>query len=363
MSSALDISTIPLSNISTPLVFLPPEMAQQLNIATYIHFGSLSVLIWDIVNNLVNDNKLLFRFPPFTLPNVAYFVSRISALTYGLVKAFLMTLPFDDCNQIENALLATLIVFIASTTLLFYVRVCAVYNMHKYIVGFFGLLWVATVCTASVTDIHKFSAVHIGPTKYCMEILAGSPSASVFMILTNDTLIFIAVTYKVYMMFLDSDATPNERVHTLFLGRSLPALAKAIMQDAQFYYLVALIASTVITISLYVFHFQARFMFIISHLVLVNIIACRVFRNLKLGISTCEATTLGRHITPVGFFSRNAVPFHQQGLTTSVAFSNVIQEPGEQGSKEVPTDSHNAKEYSNGEAYGASERLSVFMAV
>jgi len=82
-----------LPNPFTPLAFLPPDIAFQITIASYILVGTLGVsstllgisqynlihlnqvLVWDILNNIGGDFKLLFKHR-ISLPTIAYFLSR-----------------------------------------------------------------------------------------------------------------------------------------------------------------------------------------------------------------------------------------------------------------------------------------------
>lgn len=88
---------VPLSTISTPLIFFDPERAYNISIATYVHIASLGVrrvfvqhlhingyinqgslnqaIVWDILDNLGSDYKLLSHHK-IKLPTVLYFTTR-----------------------------------------------------------------------------------------------------------------------------------------------------------------------------------------------------------------------------------------------------------------------------------------------
>ena len=89
-----DVS-IPLDQIPTPLVFLNPSLAHNINLATYIHIastgvslqwarkahwfnwiGHLQILIWDVINNLRNDLRMIFNCRKLCITMLLYFVMR-----------------------------------------------------------------------------------------------------------------------------------------------------------------------------------------------------------------------------------------------------------------------------------------------
>lgn len=75
------MSSLNLPNPETPLAFLPPTAANQLEVSRYIYVATLGAFVWDILSNLPKDYALLtkYRFTPAT---ATYFSSRIAALAY-----------------------------------------------------------------------------------------------------------------------------------------------------------------------------------------------------------------------------------------------------------------------------------------
>ncbi|KDR70190.1 hypothetical protein GALMADRAFT_43546, partial [Galerina marginata CBS 339.88] len=267
----------------TPLIFFSPQLAYQLSVATYLHVGSTGALLWDIIDNLGNDFRLLYYYK-IRLPTVAYFVTRISLLGFCLGRAVLLTTPVADCSRLADALNALLIVYVTSTTGLFYLRVCAVYNMKRIIIAFFGTTWLAAIAMI-LTFSKTFMATPVENTHFCGESIRGhflGPTS--FVLVTNDVLIYLAIAYRIHEMFLASDTSVRRRFNVLAFGTSLPVLSKALLQDSQSYFLVVLITKGFLAISAYTFGAPLNVMFIVCHLVLVNILSCRVYRNIKLGL-------------------------------------------------------------------------------
>jgi hypothetical protein len=75
-------------------------------------------------------------------------------------------------------------------------------------------------------------------------------------------------------------------VKTLMFGEYLPAFSKTLFQDGQAYYLTTVTTNLMTVIMLYVSSVPItyRTMFSVPNIALMNIMACRVFRNTKFGV-------------------------------------------------------------------------------
>ncbi|KAF5309039.1 hypothetical protein D9619_013552 [Psilocybe cf. subviscida] len=134
-----DTLVVPLSAVSTPLIFFDPDLAYLISSATYIHIASLGATIWDVLDNLGNDYRLLVHYE-IRAPTIIYFLTRVSLLGFSLGRAVPLTKPLDDCAALQRSNSVFLILFIASTTALFYLRVCAVCAMERKIVIGIGVV-------------------------------------------------------------------------------------------------------------------------------------------------------------------------------------------------------------------------------
>ncbi|KAF5309007.1 hypothetical protein D9619_013549 [Psilocybe cf. subviscida] len=277
-----DTLVVPLSAVSTPLIFFDPDLAYQVSVATYIHIASLGAIIWDVLDNLGNDYRLLVHHK-VRAPTIIYFLTRISLLGFSLGRAVLLTKPLDDCAALERSNSAFLIVFIASTTALFYLRVCAVYAMARRIVVGFAVVWL--ICFGMTLTLSRtFGAAHIGTTKYCGEMLKGhllGPTS--FVIVTNDALIYFAIAWRIVQMFPEESGHLKKRFG-LGTANALPTLSKALLHDSQAYFLVVVVTKFFVAVSAFAFDSPTSSMFIIAHLTIVNILSSRVYRNLKMGL-------------------------------------------------------------------------------
>ncbi|KAF8972545.1 hypothetical protein BDZ97DRAFT_1692232 [Flammula alnicola] len=324
--------------VSTPLQLFPPHLAYQFSVAIYIHVGCTAVLIYDVLDNFKNDFKLLF-FHRIRLPTVIYFITRITLLAYTLARAVFLTLPLENCSTYYDALNALLIIFVASTAALFYLRVCAVYNMNRIIVTFYGLLFLAVIGML-LTIPQTFTTAHIATTQYCGESLHGpllGPAGIVLIV--NDALVYCAIAYRIFHMFLsDSETTTRAKFSQLAFGTSLPIISKALMMDSQLYFLVVFITNPFIVICIYVFEAPLSLMFLVCHLVLVNILSCRVYRNIKMGLGTDVAMPrngIPNHARPLVFISTETERTMDPSLHTALSTLGSSQNHGTSSSATV----------------------------
>src|SRR5260221_12305696 len=121
------------------------------------------------------------------------------------------------------------------STLLFVIRVCALYNNKKYVVAFFSMTWLLVLSSCIIVPLGARGA-RIGNTKYCFDSrtrLADVLSSS--SILIHDTLIFIAMSCA-FMRISYSDPNVKNSIRVLVFGRYLPAFSKSVLRDGQAYY-------------------------------------------------------------------------------------------------------------------------------
>jgi hypothetical protein len=141
----------------------------------------------------------------------------------------------DHCKLSEVLLQACFIFSRASIALLMYFRVCAVYNMNKFVVLFFGFTWLGVVASAS-TPLAGLEGIYIGPTKYCTTMVKHNYIISISIIgLVNDTLIFLAIMYKLGMADIRRSSTSQISTAWKPTGR-LQSFTRVFLQDSQIFY-------------------------------------------------------------------------------------------------------------------------------
>ena len=141
----------------------------------------------------------------------------------------------DHCKLSEVMLCICFIFSRGSIALLMYFRVCAVYDMNRIIVLFFGFTWLSVVA-GTATPFVALEGTYIGLTKYCITLIKHDYVIAILVFgLVNDTLIFLAIMYKLGMA--DIRRRPSSQISTAWkpTGR-LQTFTRVFLQDSQIYY-------------------------------------------------------------------------------------------------------------------------------
>ncbi|KAJ3504167.1 hypothetical protein NLJ89_g8081 [Agrocybe chaxingu] len=317
-------STPVLPNPFTPMAFLPPDIAYQNMVATHVYVGTLAVspafilvtreaepscelkvLIWDILNNARHDLFAVFAYP-VKVPSVVYLISRSAWVVFfnsvGILKKFCYrersaAFTFSLCTVIYQTAAVSIpcskfcriidwlfAVAVASTALLFLIRVLAIFERSKPVRIFFCVMWLA-VLAGVLAPSQGLAGDNIGPTKHCINVKIETYVGIAGIIpLVNDTLVFLAISWRLARISYASNPLSGG-VAAFFRGDYLPAFSRGLLQDGQIYYLTTVTTSLLTVI---VFYFPLipvvyRAMFAVPNAALMNIMACRVYRRTKSG--------------------------------------------------------------------------------
>ncbi|KAG1841865.1 hypothetical protein C8R48DRAFT_619890 [Suillus tomentosus] len=280
-----------LPNPNTPLAYLTPTLANQFEVSRYIYAVTLGAYIWDIVINLSNDYKLLFRLK-VNLPTVVYYLSRVFTLSYILTSFIFQVASVPNCQALQISLGICMALAQSTTAMLFLLRVYAVWYGNKIVRGVFIFLWVAVVI-ASATVPFGIEGVHIGPTQQCINSqVAGYIESTLIMGLINDSAVVAAISYRIVKNCAAGDSF-EVRLRTFMGSGSIPQLSKALLQGGQHYYLIAVASNIVMLVLLKdpsvpaVYHGMCS----IPAVALINAMACIVFRDIKFGRISADGTT------------------------------------------------------------------------
>jgi len=160
-------------------------------------------------------------------------------------------------------------------------------------------MWLA-VLGASLTVIWTLEGTHIGNTNYCTYVgFRPYGSASNIAIAVFDTCVFVAISWRLLANAPPAGGRSGSRFG--LFGRYLPRFSRALLEDGQQYYLVAMVCNLLVLIMTFVHGIPLiyRTIFLVPSVGLTNIMACRVFRNTKLGhrteVDTDGISTMFRH--------------------------------------------------------------------
>ncbi|KAJ6454631.1 hypothetical protein C8R45DRAFT_915116 [Mycena sanguinolenta] len=273
-----------LPNPFTPLAFLPPALANQLQVSHYVDAATLGAYVWDIGLNLGNDYTLLFKHR-VRFPTIVYFMSRVFTLAYILTTFFFQVAPVTNCNALAVGVGICLVFSQTTTALLFFLRVTAVWYPSKIAYVVFLILWMA-VLGAGITVPLGDRAAHVGPTTQCIiTVVPAYVEVAAIMPVFNDTAIFLAISYRILAHILVADSS-MARLRVFFGGRGLSTLSRALLQSGQHFYLIAVVTHIVLLVLLKLPHLSPvyRIMLTTPGFPLINAMACLVFRRIKFGL-------------------------------------------------------------------------------
>ncbi|KAF7336024.1 hypothetical protein MSAN_02316100 [Mycena sanguinolenta] len=280
-----------LPNPSTPLAFLPPALASQIEVWRYVIAGTLGAYVWDIGLNLGNDYALLFKHR-IRFPTIVYFLSRAFTLAFILTCFIFAVAPVENCNALALGRSICIVLTQTSTAMLFFLRVTAVWYPSKIAYVIFSILWLA-VLGAGITDPIVIRGAHIGPTEQCIDtVIPESLEVTAIMPLINDTAIFLAISYRILAHIIVADSF-MARLRAFFGGTGLSTLSRALLQSGQHFYLIAVAAHVIFLVVLKLPQLTPVYHGMLSTpgLALVNAMACLVFRRIKFGLISSDGTS------------------------------------------------------------------------
>ncbi|KAJ7648778.1 hypothetical protein DFH06DRAFT_1209591 [Mycena polygramma] len=259
---------------------IPPDLIRPLQVASYVFAGATAVIIWDILHHLKDDYSILFKHK-FQISAVAYVLSRLASLTYVLGFTIFATYPLRDCKTAVHAFNGFLPISVGSTGLLFFFRLRAIYNGQPLITRCFAFLWLCMLA-ASLTVPFGTTAAKIGAACIVTQIPSYQVANGITMTV-YDTSVFLAISYRL-LENSDVEHTPGERVHALFRGPHLHTFSRALFRDGQKYYLITVITNGMTIAMVYSSRINPiyRGMLSIPNNAVINIMVCRVYRNVRL---------------------------------------------------------------------------------
>ena len=214
------------------------------------------------------------------------------------------------CIILERLVVTFYCAAVIFTSLLFFFRTRAVFNAYPWMVAFFAGLWLAVLggCVALIVNIFEPIPESASGIPLCIKPgMDPFVAASTIIPLINDTLVFLAISWRLSRNSYYPD-TLESGIRLLIFGDYLPVFSKALLQDGQAYYLLALSWSTMSLALKYLTDFYFSFhrtvvtmniiavfmlfypsnpdilrsIFTVPNVVLMNVMAGRVFRNTKL---------------------------------------------------------------------------------
>jgi hypothetical protein len=157
----------------------------------------------------------------------------------------LEAIQIQSCQSFQFAIYWAFVFAIPPTTLLFFLRLRAIFlGKHSVIIPF-ALAWLAVLATAIAATFGE-GAAHIGTTDYCISITVSKFSTFTSLVTNTmySTLVFVAISWQL----LATGRGTHQRSFVLdFLsGRAASRLTSAVLREGQLYYLYVLHAFCII---------------------------------------------------------------------------------------------------------------------
>ena len=153
------------------------------------------------------------------------------------------------CIKLEKLVVVFYSATIGFSSLLIFFRTRAVFSTYPWIIAFFALLWVAVLAGCLPLLVYTLRLTPTLPP-------AGPPpsnspicynggidpyvAAATIIPLINDTLVFVAITWRLSLNTYESFYTLTGGMRFLFCGDYLPVFSKVLLRDGQAYFLLAL---------------------------------------------------------------------------------------------------------------------------
>ncbi|TCD71616.1 hypothetical protein EIP91_007363 [Steccherinum ochraceum] len=275
------MSVPPLPNPLTPLAWLPPDIAFQFEVSRYIAAVTAGAWFWDIVMALKDEIRLFRR--QIRAPDVVYIFARVGVGCFVLTSFIFDVAPVGNCESFVKAIGWIGALAIPLNSLLFLFRIHAIFEGRRDIVGLFTFFWVAVVA-CSLTAPFSLDGIRIGETMYCtFGRVRPYGSAGIVTSAINDTLVFLAITIK---LILNTPAkNSSERMRTLFSGKGMGNISRAVMQGGQQYYLTAAALNIIAATAILAPSVPVAYgnVLAVPNGALQNAMAALVYRQLKLG--------------------------------------------------------------------------------
>ncbi|KAF9531834.1 hypothetical protein CPB83DRAFT_41883 [Crepidotus variabilis] len=242
--------------------------------------GCLAVAIWDVLCHLLEDFQIVF-LQQFTWKTAVFLVTRLTPIAYFVTVLMRTALTQVNCDAVQPIFRVLLVVFRSSTTLLLLLRVDAIYRDNRPLRALFLSLWLLTLgafiylSARGMVTLSNHCLVAIEPVValpgLCLEIL-------------NDTLICLAILYK---LGGESWKERGRSLRNLLRPRG-SSLSEVVVQDTLIFAGIAIFANVCTFISCLGVvplpeELDIGFGLLHPGALLVNMIALRIYRNMKLG--------------------------------------------------------------------------------
>lgn len=235
-------------------------------------------------------------------------------------------------------------------SLLFFFRIQAVFHKLTRFVFIYAFLWLCTLTTITAPFAIDH-AINIGTPAICVETdVKGFANVGPVLIAVHDSLVYIGISARLTLNNLPlTSPRPIDALKIFFSGKGIGQISKSLLTTGQMYYLYVYFfphrqyaSSSPIHLDVFQLHSATIGMSIahiavifspsvppvikatipIPNIALQNVMACRVYRQLKLGLISETSTTT---LVSASSSSRSTPPASAQLQKRKIASNHPIQ--------------------------------------
>ncbi|KZP28806.1 hypothetical protein FIBSPDRAFT_947212 [Athelia psychrophila] len=256
-----------------------------MNILRYVIVACLTLCIWDWMLAFSDELRMVRinngrgrRFPYCLI--VLYMLLRLAPIIAKEGCVPTQSAPPWPTNIAVASILFDCLT-LPTASLLFYIRLSAIYLHGKRAMASFGMIWGAVmgyaIC-ACVQAYEQFTLIHtISPSNTTAWIFIAN--------VIFDTLVYLAASWRLSAFSTAGDSR-KQRFLSFTIGKGLLSLTKALLRSGQFYYFTTIIIGTANIIFIMSNPLKSGTLSVIlvpPHVTIASILACcRIFRETKL---------------------------------------------------------------------------------
>ncbi|KAI0782238.1 hypothetical protein C8Q75DRAFT_811813 [Abortiporus biennis] len=279
-----------------PLALLPADLADQLENSRYIVAATVGAITWDILMSVRDEYKIVRLTKRVRPTDIVYVISRCMAYIQIMLSFLLIAGKIENCSVVLATTTWMAVVVIALNCLFFLFRINAVFYGHRLVIAFFVCLWLTAVALSvysAATVPSGSAAIRLGSVTLCLptEVSVGArTSIGLIAAAVHDTLVWLAISLKLILLTW-GPKSPSAKPFSLkgiFAGSGMGKITGTLFIGGQVYYFVAVatnIFAIVIMLTPSIPDTYKRVPQVVN-IALQNAMACRVYRELKLGVIT-----------------------------------------------------------------------------
>jgi len=267
----------------------PPQLdvRSRLQIAQYVVVACLTLCVWDWLLALTDEFEMIRRSQRLVghLLHGMYALLRISPIIYLAKES-----EFNSCRTLASFIGGSNLWIIPCASGLFLARLVAIYSHDKYVVAFFGSCWLGII-GIFIYDTTTFLARSATGNKSLLCFTIKPPDAWGYIATAiYDTLMYLAISWR--LASFNNANLWRARLRSFLTGGGLDRFSKILLHSGQAYYFVTIGFNICAVVFLYnpAVPPEWHLLLLDPNITITSIMACRLFRELKLGRFTDPLT-------------------------------------------------------------------------